>query len=123
MTVRRIDVKRLLFAILVAAVWVQAAPPAMALGASSIEEFRCSLPRSVSGLRVDLSTNDQAYAVATPSGQTLLECHFDIPDGYWPDRTFRNEGFRCKTFKGTTYNSAALVTPGGKAHLKCQIKS
>ena len=108
---------------LVGAVWVQAAPPAMALGATSIEEFRCSLPRSVSGLRMDLSNSDQAFAVATPSGQTLLECHFDIPEGYRPEQVFKNEGFRCKTFKGTTYNSSALVTPGGKAHLKCQIKS
>ena len=117
----RFDVRTLLFAALVAAVWVQGAAPAMALGATSIEEFRCTLPRGVSGLRVDLSTDDRAYAVATPSGETLLQCHFDIPNGYQPDRAFKNEGFRCKTFKGTTFNSSALVTPGGKAHLKCQI--
>ena len=97
--------RRLLFAALVVAVWVQGAAPAMGLGATSIDEFRCTLPRSVSGLRVDLSTDSQAYAVATPSGQTLLQCHFDIPDGFQPDRTFKNEGFRCKTFKGTTFNS------------------
>jgi hypothetical protein len=114
--------RRLLFATLVAAVWVQDAPPAMALGASSIEEFRCTLPRSVSGLRVDLTTEAQSMAVATPSGATLLQCHFNIPEGYEPDRAFKNEGFRCRTFKGTTYESTSLVTPGGEAHLKCQIK-
>jgi len=122
MTVRRFDVRKLLFAMLFATVWVQAAPPARALGATSIEEFRCSLPRSVSGLRIDLTTTEQAFAVATPSGQTLLQCHFDVPEGYRPDRAFQNTGFRCKTFKGTTFNSSAVVTPGGKAHLKCQIK-
>lgn len=115
--------RTLLFATLVAAVWVQGASPAMALGATSIEEFRCTLPRSVSGLRVDLSSDERAYAVATPSGATLLQCHFDIPDGYRPEREFKNEGFLCKTFRGMTYDSSSLVTPGGKAHLRCQIKT
>lgn len=106
----------------VGVVFLAQSAPAMALGATSIEEFRCSLPRSVSGLRVNLSSDAKTHQVATPSGQTILQCHFDIPEGYRPERAFKNEGFRCRTFRGTTYNSSSLVTPGGKAHLKCQIK-
>lgn len=114
--------RTLLCAALAVTVWAYGAPPAAALGATSIEGSHCTLPRSVSGLRVNLSTDARTRVVATPSGEVVLQCHFDIPAGYEPDRAFKNEGFRCRTFKGTTYNSSALVTPGGKAHLECQIK-
>jgi hypothetical protein len=101
---------------------LQWAGPAMALGAATIDEFRCSLPASASGLRANLVTNGRTHQVATPSGGTTLQCHFEIPPSLTPDQTVRVHGFKCLTFRGTTYHSQSVATPGGQAHLRCQIR-
>jgi hypothetical protein len=87
-----------------------------------IEEFGCALTAGDSGLLVDLFTDDTTHAVVTPSGNSLLQCHFDIPEGFEPDRTIKNNGFGCSTFLGVTNDSQSIATPGGKAHLRCEVK-
>lgn len=108
--------------IAIALLCAQGAEPAMALGAATIDQFRCLLPASASGLRFNLVTNGKTHHVATPSGGATLQCHFEIPAGLEPEQTVRIQGFRCQTFRGTTYDSQSVATPGGQAHLRCQIR-
>jgi len=99
---------------------VAVAPIKAENGATVIQEFGCFLSSSDSGLPISLSTNAKTQSVITPSGNTKLTCHFDIPDSYRPNRAIKNEGFPCGTFLGTTTNSMSVVNPGGKAQLTCQ---
>ena len=98
-----------------------AAPMKAQNGATIIQEFGCFLSPSASGLPVSLFTNAKTQSVVTPNGNTVVTCHFDIPDSYRPARAIKNSGFTCGTNLGTTTNSMSVVTPGGKAHLTCQI--
>lgn len=91
-------------------------------GATVITEFGCGLIAADSGLPINLSTTD-SHVVNTPSGNTTLTCHFDIPEAYWPTQTMRNSGFSCNTSFGPTTNTFAVVSTDGSALLRCQIKA
>ena len=90
--------------------------PANAGGATVIKEFGCVILPSDSGLTDYLFTND-THSVETPSGVSILQCHFDIPDGLEPYKTMKHEGFPCNTYLGLTYDSKSITTKGGKVHL------
>ena len=111
--------KKLFFVTVAALLWAQAAPASER--AAHVQKVGCFVTRAASGVGVSLAT-DKGQRVATPSGAALLECHFDIPAGYEPDRMIRNSGFLCRTYLGNTYNSSTVASPGGKVHLKCQVK-
>jgi hypothetical protein len=111
--------RKLFFATLAAVLCAQAASANER--AAEVEKVGCFLSSAASGVGMTLRTND-AQRVVTPSGMALIECHFDVPVGYEPDRVVTNSGFLCRTYLGNTYNSSAIATPGGKVHLRCQIK-
>lgn len=90
-------------------------------GATVIDEFGCTLLSIDSGLDVTLYATGKTHAVVTPSGNTMLTCAFDIPEGHEPKPAINNTGFLCSTYGGTTYNSKSTATPGGKAILTCLI--
>lgn len=70
---------------------------------------------------------DQTIDVSTHGGTTSLTCHFDIPDGFAPDKATSAEGFGCgvltKDGFAVTTDSKATANPGGKALLVCKIKN
>jgi hypothetical protein len=86
------------------------------------KDFGCVLLAADSGLGVDLVTSDMSHNVNTPDGTTCLVCHFDIPEGEEPAKAMKNSGFPCGTLGGVTDDSRSVVTPGGKATLRCQIQ-
>ena len=89
--------------------------------AAEVEKVGCFLSSAASGVGMTLRTDD-AQRVVTANGMAMVECHFDIPPGHEPDRIVTNAGFLCRTYLGNTYNSSAIATPGGKVHLRCQLK-
>ena len=104
-------------------------------GATVIGQFGCMLLGADAGLvGVDFlvtAQDNQLAAVITPSGDTMLTCHFDIPAGFEPAKAIKNRGFPCLTFLdstslgltlGLTLDSNSVATPGGKAHLTCFVK-
>ena len=100
-------------------------------GATVIGQFGCMLLGVDSGLGVgvDLFTDQdtQLAAVITPSGDTMLACHFNIPEGMEPAKAIKNRGFLCVTFLDSTslaptFDSNSVATPGGKALLTCFVK-
>src|SRR5215213_4911722 len=91
-------------------------------GATVIKRFVCVIPPEDSGLTFVLFTDVAAHEVDTPSGNTILQCHFDIPKGFKPAHTLHHESFLCSTFLGLTTNSRAITTKGGKVLLTCQVK-
>lgn len=95
---------------------------AHATQATVIDEFGCSILASDSGLPINLYTTD-THAVITPSGNTLLKCHFDIPAEYIPTNTMRHSGFPCGTYLGLTTDSFSVTTRGGKVMLDCKVKA
>ena len=86
-----------------------------------VDEFGCFLPGSVSGLSVDLFTTD-THSVITSSGNTVLKCKFEIPDGFEPNKALNNSDFLCNTFLGLTEISKSTSSPGGNAILTCEVK-
>ena len=92
-------------------------------GATIAKDVGCFLPGSISGLSTDLTSTD-TICVETPSGNVVLICHFDIPEGYEPAKAIKNTGFSCCTCGGGfTTDTKCVVTPGGKAMLRCEIKA
>jgi hypothetical protein len=91
-------------------------------GATIIKDASCCLSAADSGLAIDLFSTD-VICVETPSGNVVLTCHFDIPEGYEPAKAIKNTGFLCGTCGGCTTDSQCVVTPGGKAVLRCEIKA
>lgn len=88
--------------------------------ATVIDEFGCSITPEASGLPIFLFTTD-THSVTTPSGNTILKCHFDIPDDFKPSATMTHAGFLCSTFMGLTTDSHSVTTKGGKVMLDCKI--
>jgi hypothetical protein len=115
----RVEMRKLFFVALASLLCSQAASGTER--SAEVEKVGCFLSRGASGVGMTLRTND-AQRVVTPSGMALIECHFDIPAGYAPHRVVTNAGFLCRTYLGNTYNSSAVATPGGKVHLRCQVK-
>ncbi len=89
-------------------------------GATVIKDFGCWLGPAEWGGPFPLYTDD-TQSVITPSGNTMLSCKFEIPDGFEPPKAVRNSGFLCNTFMGPTNDSEAVATPGGNASLSCTI--
>ena len=94
--------------------------PVFANGATVVDEFGCFIAPQDSGLPIGLFTTD-SHAVTTPSGNTILKCHFDIPDDFKPSATMTHTGFPCSTFLGLTLDSHSVTTKGGKVMLDCKI--
>lgn len=91
-------------------------------GATVVREFGCFLASQDSGLPIDIFTDEKTHSVSTPSGNSVLKCHFVVPEGFEPQSAINRAGFPCGTFLGLTFDSKSVVTPGGKAHLTCQVK-
>ena len=89
--------------------------------ATVVGEFGCSLIAADSGLGIGLFTSEKTHSVTTSSGNTVLICHFDIPEGFEPNKALVTSGFLCSTNFGLTNNSRSRATPGGNALLVCQI--
>ena len=74
-----------------------------------------------------LQTSDQIHTVSTPSGNTKLVCHFDVPEAQRPKSAEDKSGFACGIFlpggaSKLTTDSSFKMTPGGKAKLECTVK-
>lgn len=89
--------------------------------ATVIKEFGCWIIKEDSGLPIDLFTNDTDHSVTTSSGNSILQCHFDIPEGFEPEETMKHTDFPCGTHLGLTYDSHAITTKGGRVHLRCKV--
>jgi hypothetical protein len=83
-------------------------------GATVIHEGGCALGEPEVP---NLFTND-SHAVITPSGNTMLICHFEGPP---IAETTVGEGFLCGTYLGATTESRYVYTKGGNATLTCRI--
>ena len=93
--------------------------PAVADGATVINDFGCTLTAADAGLSAALHTTE-SHAVVTPSGNTQLTCHFDVPPAIAPSGTLHHEGFLCGTQGGFTRDSRS-VTNKNEALLVCTI--
>jgi hypothetical protein len=106
-----------------AAIPAHGGPEKKVNAATSISEFQCGISAQDSGVSMFLMTTE-THAVMTKSGNTVLSCHFDVPDGAsLPVHATVQTGFWCGTHKGMTKISRAVTTPSGQVHLKCQIKA
>ncbi len=75
------------------------------------------------GFGFPVFTEDEIHTVATKKGNVTLICHFDVPEGFEPDKVMKNSGFGCGIYLpdgGTsTYDTRAMMNPGGRAKLTC----
>lgn len=96
-------------------------------GATVITELGCIIiPADWSGDAVLFTTD--SHSVVTPSGNSKLTCHFEIPDGDAPDRAMRFQGFPCGTPGGLTTNTWSVSSTQeddvlGTVLLQCMIKA
>ena len=90
--------------------------------ATIIKGFECLIVPADSGLPILLFSSNVTHEIDTSSGNTILQCHFDIPEGLQPRRTLHHQGFLCGTLFGETTDSRSVTTRGGKVLLTCQIK-
>lgn len=111
-----------IFAILgLAVIPAHGASPQKANSATSISQFQCGISAQDSGVSMFLMTTE-THSVMTKSGNTVLTCHFDVPEGASiPSHATVQTGFLCGTWMGPTRNSRAVTTTSGEVHLKCQI--
>jgi hypothetical protein len=69
---------------------------------------------------------DETITVVTSSGNVILTCQFDIPEGFEPAKAIVTEGFECGIYTPDgnviTTDSKAVCSPGGKVTLKCMYK-
>ena len=77
-------------------------------------------------LVVPLFTSDAVHTVGNSSGLVKLVCHFEIPEGYAPEKAYKSEGFGCGIYFPTgsvvTTNTRFVATPGGTATMECTYK-
>ncbi len=75
---------------------------------------------------VFLITFDAVHTVGNSSGLVKLVCHFEIPEGYAPEKAYRAEGFGCGVYFPTgsfvTSDTRFVATPGGTATMECTYK-
>jgi hypothetical protein len=74
-----------------------------------------------------LTTTTNIHTVSTPSGNTKLICHFDVPEAQRPKKMEERTGFTCGIFlpggaSKRTNDTSFQKTPGGKAKLECTVK-
>jgi hypothetical protein len=89
--------------------------------AAVIRHFGCGLATDASGLPQSLFTDGKTHHVTTPSGNTILKCHFEFPVDWAPAHAQVYRGFGCGTFEGVATRSRSVVTPAGQAVLTCTI--
>lgn len=89
--------------------------------ATVIKQFGCMLLAADWQGPVDPFTDDVTHFVEAASGNWVLQCRFDIPDGVAPTKAVKTEGFLCSSFVGVTTDRQSIATPGGKAHLRCRV--
>ena len=88
-------------------------------GANVYNDFGCSIAGSPIGAPDMFSTN--THAVVTRSGNTQFKCTAEIAAGFEPSSAVRIVGLGCSTQGGFAPESVNIYTPGGKAHLICNI--
>ncbi|HSJ88479.1 MAG TPA: hypothetical protein VK909_14810 [Anaerolineales bacterium] len=91
-------------------------------GATVIKGFECVIVPADSGIPILLFSQDVTREVDTPSGNSILQCHFEIPKRYVPSQTMHHAGFLCGTLFGLTTNSKSVTTKSGKVLLTCIVK-
>lgn len=89
-------------------------------GAAVYQDFRCSLSTVATGLPQKLFTQ-QSHATKTPSGNSVVVCHFDVPEGLAPSEAIVNEGLVCNTPAGRANKMRVVITPSGEATLTCHV--
>jgi hypothetical protein len=90
--------------------------------ATVINHFECLIVPQDSGLPILLFSDKVTHEVDTASGNSILQCHFHIPEGFVPSQTLHHQGFLCGTFLGETTNSRSITTKGGQVLLICQVR-
>jgi len=91
-------------------------------GATVIKGFECLIVPTDSGLPILLFSTKVTHEVDTASGNSILQCHFDIPKRFIPSQTLHHQGFLCGTLLGLTTESRSVTTKGGKVLLTCIVK-
>ena len=99
------------------------------MGATVTKDFGCGAWYYLDEEQVFLSTDDMSMAVGTPSGNMMLSCHFDVPEGKEPAKAMKLTpedlpGVMCGIPGDpgmVTDDWMLVVTPGGKATLTCKI--
>jgi hypothetical protein len=101
------------------------AGPSNPNGASITKDFGCNgfVPNADGTQGPFFFTENKSQSVITPSGNTKVICHFDIPAGLSPRKATHAKNFLCNTFLGVTSDSSMVANPGGKATLTCSIKA
>jgi hypothetical protein len=122
--VKEIDMKSLLAFIIAASLAFSSAAPSVRArsGATVIKRFECVIVPGDSGLPLVLISDKVSHEVDTASGNSILQCHFNIPKDFIPGRTLHHQGFLCATFLGLTTDSRSVTTRGGKVVLICRVK-
>jgi hypothetical protein len=64
-------------------------------------------------------TTTDSHTVVTPSGNTVLICHFDLANPTGQALVFEN--FGCSTLIGGTNDSKFVLSASGKGTLTCHI--
>jgi hypothetical protein len=64
-------------------------------------------------------TTTDSHTVVTPSGNTVVVCHFDIPNPTGKALVFKD--FGCATLIGGTTDSQFVLSAGGQGTLTCHI--
>ena len=80
------------------------------------------VPDGNGGMASTLTTEKGHHRVVTKSGNIILSCQFDIPDGQEPSQAISAQGFDCTADGQLTTDSKMLATPGGRAILVCKVK-
>jgi hypothetical protein len=91
--------------------------------ATVIKGFECLIVPADSGIPILLFSEDVTREVDTPSGSSILQCHFEIPKRYVPSQTMHHAGFLCGTLFGLTTNSRSVTTKSGKVLLTCIVRN
>ena len=89
--------------------------------ATVIKNFACTISADDWQGEEDLATEEVSHYTQTPSDKAILQCHFDIPEGYEPATAVRTTDFACMTRLGITYDSESIATPGGNVQLRCVV--
>lgn len=88
-------------------------------GATVQGGWKCRLRATDSGLGVTLNTT-QSHAVDTPSGNSVIVCHFEGPVEDLK-QAMHSSGFLCSTFSGESNNSKVVITPSGQVLFICRV--
>ncbi|MCK5234572.1 MAG: hypothetical protein KAJ88_01900 [Candidatus Aenigmarchaeota archaeon] len=72
--------------------------------------------------KVTIFTTDSHTVVSNDAnGNTILKCFATLTEEETPEKAVVLKGFPCGTQSGSTTNTKAVVTPGGRSMLTCII--